>query len=185
MAYRDFIPGTEADLVAKANGFAAQVAALTPAAIGLTPAQLRTFVQGAGLFGHAFDEHEGLGPLYNAESCASCHAAGGAGGPGHQEVQRMGLADTRQADWAVRGTGFYAMSELGGPIRQGKVVGGGSEPLPTAKDVDALAKRLAAHGINAGRTVIRSGLAAGDKVVTAGAYALKARVLKSQISSEH
>lgn len=36
-----------------------------------------------------------------------------------------------------------------------------------------------------GRTVIRSGLAAGDKVVTAGAYALKARVLKSQISSEH
>lgn len=36
-----------------------------------------------------------------------------------------------------------------------------------------------------GRTVIRSGLMAGDKVVTAGAYALKARALKSQISSEH
>ncbi len=36
-----------------------------------------------------------------------------------------------------------------------------------------------------GRTVVRSGLAAGEQVVAAGAYALKARVLKSQISEEH
>lgn len=36
-----------------------------------------------------------------------------------------------------------------------------------------------------GRTVIKSGLAAGEKVVTAGAYALKARLLKSQIGDEH
>jgi cobalt-zinc-cadmium efflux system membrane fusion protein len=36
-----------------------------------------------------------------------------------------------------------------------------------------------------GRTVIKSGVGAGDKVVTAGAYALKARLLKSQISDEH
>jgi cobalt-zinc-cadmium efflux system membrane fusion protein len=36
-----------------------------------------------------------------------------------------------------------------------------------------------------GRTVVESGLAAGDKVVAAGTYALKARVLKSQISDEH
>lgn len=36
-----------------------------------------------------------------------------------------------------------------------------------------------------GRTVIKSGLAAGDKLVAAGAYALKARLLKSQISDEH
>ena len=38
---------------------------------------------------------------------------------------------------------------------------------------------------NGGRTVIRSGVKPGEKVVTAGAYALKARVLKSQISDEH
>lgn len=37
----------------------------------------------------------------------------------------------------------------------------------------------------AGRTVVKSGLEPGDKVVTAGAYALKARLLKSQISGEH
>jgi len=36
-----------------------------------------------------------------------------------------------------------------------------------------------------GRTVIKSGAAAGEKVVTAGAYALKARLLKSQIGDEH
>lgn len=36
-----------------------------------------------------------------------------------------------------------------------------------------------------GRTVIKSGVTAGEKVVTAGAYALKARLLKSQISDEH
>ena len=36
-----------------------------------------------------------------------------------------------------------------------------------------------------GRTVIKSGVAAGEKVVTAGAYALKARLLKSQISDAH
>ena len=36
-----------------------------------------------------------------------------------------------------------------------------------------------------GRTVIKSGVAAGEKVVTTGAYALKARLLKSQIGDEH
>ena len=35
-----------------------------------------------------------------------------------------------------------------------------------------------------GRTVIKSGVAAGEKVVTQGAYALKARLLKSQIGAE-
>ncbi|MFY9327213.1 MAG: efflux RND transporter periplasmic adaptor subunit [Georgfuchsia sp.] len=34
-------------------------------------------------------------------------------------------------------------------------------------------------------TVVKSGLAAGEQVVVAGAYALKARLLKSQISEEH
>lgn len=36
-----------------------------------------------------------------------------------------------------------------------------------------------------GRTVIKSGAVAGEKVVAAGAYALKARLLKSQIGDEH
>lgn len=36
-----------------------------------------------------------------------------------------------------------------------------------------------------GRTVVKSGISTGEKVVTSGAYALKARLLKSQISDEH
>lgn len=36
-----------------------------------------------------------------------------------------------------------------------------------------------------GRTVLKSGIKPGEKVVTAGAYQLKARALKSQISDEH
>lgn len=36
-----------------------------------------------------------------------------------------------------------------------------------------------------GRTVIKSGVEAGEQVVTKGTYALKARLLKSQISDEH
>ncbi|WP_374511231.1 efflux RND transporter periplasmic adaptor subunit [Niveibacterium sp.] len=36
-----------------------------------------------------------------------------------------------------------------------------------------------------GRTVVHSGVAAGEQLVVAGAYALKARLLKSQIGDEH
>ena len=36
-----------------------------------------------------------------------------------------------------------------------------------------------------GRTIVKAGLTAGEKVVIAGTYALKARVLKSQIGDEH
>ena len=36
-----------------------------------------------------------------------------------------------------------------------------------------------------GRTVLKSGLTAGDQVVTSGAYALKARKLKSQLGHGH
>jgi len=36
-----------------------------------------------------------------------------------------------------------------------------------------------------GRTVVKSGLVAGDELVVSGAYALKARLLKSQIGDEH
>jgi len=36
-----------------------------------------------------------------------------------------------------------------------------------------------------GRVVVKAGLAAGDKVVTAGTYALKARIMKSQLGEGH
>jgi cobalt-zinc-cadmium efflux system membrane fusion protein len=51
---------------------------------------------------------------------------------------------------------------------------GGFEPRPVE-----LGEKLG------GRTVLKSGVNAGENVVAAGAYALKARLLKSQISDEH
>ncbi|MRD47526.1 efflux RND transporter periplasmic adaptor subunit [Caenimonas koreensis DSM 17982] len=47
------------------------------------------------------------------------------------------------------------------------------------------ARPVETEGKASGRTVIKSGLKAGDQVVAAGAYALKARLLKSQIGDAH
>jgi len=51
---------------------------------------------------------------------------------------------------------------------------GGFEPRPVE-----LGEKLR------GRVVVKAGLAAGDKVVTAGTYALKARIMKSQLGEGH
>ena len=47
------------------------------------------------------------------------------------------------------------------------------------------ARAIEPGGTLSGRTVVKSGLAVGDEVVTAGAFALKARLLKSQIGDTH
>ena len=47
------------------------------------------------------------------------------------------------------------------------------------------ARAIEPGGTLSGRTVVKSGLAAGDEVVTTGAFALKARLLKSQIGDTH
>jgi CxxC motif-containing protein (DUF1111 family) len=47
---------------------------------GLTEEELASFERGKALFTKRFKPSEGLGPLYNATSCASCHAAPVVGG---------------------------------------------------------------------------------------------------------
>lgn len=47
---------------------------------GLTAAQLASFQRGKVLFEKRFTPDEGLGPLYNATSCASCHSTPTIGG---------------------------------------------------------------------------------------------------------
>ena len=41
---------------------------------GLTQAELSAFYRGQKVFNHRFKPSEGVGPLYNATSCASCHS---------------------------------------------------------------------------------------------------------------
>ena len=47
---------------------------------GLTQAELDAFERGRAIFEKRFKPSEGMGPLYNATSCASCHAVPVAGG---------------------------------------------------------------------------------------------------------
>ena len=47
---------------------------------GLTQAELDAFERGRALFVKRFTPEEGLGPLYNATSCASCHSTPAVGG---------------------------------------------------------------------------------------------------------
>jgi CxxC motif-containing protein (DUF1111 family) len=47
---------------------------------GLTPDQLAAFKRGLIMFEKRFKPSEGLGPFYNATSCASCHSTPTAGG---------------------------------------------------------------------------------------------------------
>lgn len=59
------------------------------------------------------------------------------------------------------------------------------QPTVFVADQDGFEARAIETGDKlSGRTVVKSGLAVGDQVVIAGAYALKARLLKSQIGGE-
>lgn len=49
---------------------------------GLTDAEAAAFLRGKVLFEKRFQPSEGLGPLYNATSCASCHSTPVTGGSG-------------------------------------------------------------------------------------------------------
>jgi CxxC motif-containing protein (DUF1111 family) len=46
---------------------------------GLTGAQRAQFEAGSDVFNRVFTPKTGLGPVFNANSCATCHASGGAG----------------------------------------------------------------------------------------------------------
>lgn len=123
---------------------------------GLTAEQLEAFHRGGDLFSKTFVDAEGYGPLFNADSCASCHQIGGIGGPGHEDVERMGMIDLVGADWMLTGEGFYPMPELGGPVRQARNDAGALERVPSQAEVNALADHLAMQGVHAGRFVITS-----------------------------
>ena len=72
---------------------------------------------GAGLarFEAREDATTGLGPAFNDESCAACHARPVAGGSSDRVVTRFGR---------MRPEGFDPMTELGGPVVQSRGVSG-------------------------------------------------------------
>lgn len=84
---------------------------------GLSAAELAAFVRGDGEFGRSFSPVDGLGPIFNNVSCASCHSGDGRGVLANA-LTRFSLG----ADPALA---------LGGPQIQDKAIAGAeAERLP-------------------------------------------------------
>lgn len=84
---------------------------------GLTGEELAAFTQGDAQFARAFAPAEGLGPIFNNVSCASCHSGDGRGRP-ENALTRFGL-------------GGGPAIELGGPQLQTQALPGAlAEVLP-------------------------------------------------------
>jgi mono/diheme cytochrome c family protein len=82
----------------------------------------RMAARGARLFSKSFTPRQGLGPLYNAQSCAGCHRSprlGGMGSGGFAPVQRIGRRDGRSFDPLIGHGGpitrIHTVAELGIP----------------------------------------------------------------------
>ncbi len=76
---------------------------------GLSPEDLDLFTAGLAEFNRDFDEGEGLGPIFNQDSCGSCHAVPAVGGSGTIQVMRFGQATK---------SGFDPLDSLGGSLLQ-------------------------------------------------------------------
>ncbi len=77
---------------------------------GLTTTELQRFDAGKTDFTHTFQVGEGLGPIFNQASCASCHN-NPVGGPGSIKVFRFGFYD-------AKGVGWDPLTSLGGSLQQ-------------------------------------------------------------------
>jgi len=88
---------------------------------GLSSAELAAFVEGDAQFGKPFSAAEGLGPIFNNVSCASCHSGDGRGRP-ENALTRFSL-------------GLDPAHHLGGPQLQDKAIPGAQpETVPSGVD---------------------------------------------------
>ncbi len=76
---------------------------------GLSAAERTLFDAGLVAFNRDFDEGSGLGPIFNQDSCGSCHSVPTTGGSGTIQVRRFGQA--------LKG-GFDPLDSLGGSLLQ-------------------------------------------------------------------
>ncbi len=89
---------------------------------GLSAAELAAFVEGDRAFGQTFAPRDGLGPIFNNVSCASCHSGDG-----------RGLLSNALTRFSL---GSDPALELGGPQLQDRAIAGAEpEVLPGGVDV--------------------------------------------------
>src|SRR5579872_6521295 len=92
---------------------------------GLTSAQYALFQLGKHVFDSVFTPQTGLGPVFNANGCATCHVGGGAGSQVEVQGTRWANNTCDQLD-SVGGFVF----ELNSTPRLLKVLGINGEPIP-------------------------------------------------------
>lgn len=98
---------------------------------GLTVAQRAAFDVGKQQFDRVFTAAEGLGPIFNQNSCASCHS-NPVGGSGTILVTRFGHVDPETG-------AFDPLAQLGGSLRQDQAITLGCEEIvPAAANVTAM-----------------------------------------------
>lgn len=98
---------------------------------GLTPTQLQQFDAGRADFTRVLAVTEGLGPIFNQQSCASCHN-NPVGGSGGISVTRFGFYD-------AKGVGFDPLTALGGSLLQGQNINVAcQEVVPAAANITSL-----------------------------------------------
>ena len=81
---------------------------------GLTPDLLARFQVGKTMFARKFNPREGLGPVFNNPSCASCHDQGGIGGGSDITETRYGR---------VIGGVFNSLTQFDGTLLHTKGIG--------------------------------------------------------------
>lgn len=112
MTMRSLDLGVFLSLVAAATAQSPQPKMGAPLS-GLTVPQKARFDAGRVDFSHVFQASEGLGPIFNQSSCASCHN-NPLGGPGSQFVTRFGYTDGKG--------NFDPLTQFGGSLLQAQTI---------------------------------------------------------------
>ena len=106
---------------------------------GLSAADLQLFEEGKTAFNAQLAVQDGLGPIFNDDSCGACHASPFPGGFGTKTVTRFGK----------QGPPFDPLANLGGSLLQSQAIDMLClETVPPEADVTAL--RITPHTFGAG-----------------------------------
>ncbi|MBM3962730.1 MAG: hypothetical protein FJ306_12640, partial [Planctomycetes bacterium] len=106
---------------------------------GLTSQQLARFQAGRQDFTRVMTVQDGLGPIFNQTSCASCHN-NPIGGPGSITVTRFGFTDGKG--------NFDPLTALGGSLlQQGAINAACVETIPSAANTTATRVTTSSLGI--------------------------------------
>jgi CxxC motif-containing protein (DUF1111 family) len=106
---------------------------------GLTGQQLAAFNAGKVEFTERETPADGLGPIFNRDSCVACHSGPAVGGSSNITATRFGR---------VSGSSFDPLTSLGGSLLQEKAISPeGLEKIPAQANITALRQTTALFGM--------------------------------------